>query len=323
MDKFPSVEKLANIVKRARLYGVEKMTFRPKMKLHGTNGGIRVNKGSDKPVPQSRNRVLSVKDDHLNFAKFVDSLELITVPNSTFTIYGEWAGPGIQDTDAVSKIGKRTFFVFAVVIHDDEGSETLWDDPGSIDGFLSIHFDIDDRDDIQIIPWYEPEYVFDMNDTDNIQLQFDRLKARIELTIAERDTYIWDLFDVVGPGEGLVFYPQGNLKRWWREFLWKAKTAAHAEVKVKKERVVAEKPEGVDEFIDMFFTDVRMDKLLNEHFNGEADKRNTGNVLKMVMSDVHKESQDELEKADFEWKDAARYGTNRVKQWFFKKCDQI
>ena len=105
--------------------------------------------------------------------------------------------------------------------------------------------------------------------------------------------------------------------------MWKAKTAAHAEVKVKKERVVAEKPEGADDFVDMFFTDVRLNKLLNEHFQGDADKKNTGLFLKAVMSDVHKESQDELEKADFNWKDVARYGPNRVKQWFFKKCDQI
>ena len=41
------------------------------------------------------------------------------------------------------------------------------------------------------------------------------------------------------------------------------------------------------------------------------------------MSDIHKESINEIEAADFEYKDAAKYLTQAIKTWWFAKCDQF
>ena len=322
MLKFPSVEKFANIVKCARAQSVEQMLFRPKIKLHGSNGGVRLNKDSDEIRPQSRNRILSIGDDNYGFAEFISGLKLKgNVSPVSATIFGEWAGKGIHDTDAITKIDNKYWFLFCVVV--DHG--TMICDPDHITDLINDIFEpTDSLGRVKVLPWQSSkQYKFKTYETDEMQLTFDKIKAEMELTVGERDPYVHDEFGVDGPGEGFVFYPVGVWKAKWTDYMWKVKTAAHAEVKVKKERVIAPKPDGVDEFIDMFFTDVRMQKLLDEHFNGEADRKQTGQFLRAVMTDVHKESKAEMENVDFEWKSVAKYGVDRIKSWFFTRCDQL
>ena len=60
-----------------------------------------------------------------------------------------------------------------------------------------------------------------------------------------------------------------------------------------------------------------MNKILAEHFGGIADKHHMGKVLGAIMSDLKKETVNEMERAAFEWKDVHRYAPPRIKAWFF------
>ncbi len=62
--------------------------------------------------------------------------------------------------------------------------------------------------------------------------------------------------------------------------------------------------------------------MLNE-IGGKAEPKKTGEFLKAVMSDVHKESQNEIDLADFEWKTVTKYAVPVVKEWWFKECNKL
>ena len=61
---------------------------------------------------------------------------------------------------------------------------------------------------------------------------------------------------------------------------------------------------------------------LNE-LGGKAQRVDTGAFLKAVMSDVYKESKQEILIADFEWKDVPKYAAPVAKAWWFAKCDEL
>jgi hypothetical protein len=107
------------------------------------------------------------------------------------------------------------------------------------------------------------------------------------------------------------------------DYIFKAKTEAHSVQKTKKRNHVApERPEGIDDFIKMFYTEQRFQQMLDE-IGGEATRAKTGEFLKAVMSDVHKESKEEIALASFEWKDVPKYAAPVVKTWWFKECDKL
>ncbi len=313
--KFPSIERFSDIVVRADHFDLDKVTYKVKIKLHGTNAGLRFENG--KWIAQNRSRDLTLEDSNYGYAEFVSELKQ---PLNQFegTFFGEWAGPGIQAGDAVTKIPGKHLFIYAYV----DPENILMDDPSQIEILLvKVFGEVPAR--IKVLPWTDIETTFDVKDKEGMQVQIDELKTQLENTVGNIDPFIKDEFNLEGPGEGWVFYPCGDLTPYWRDYLWKMKTERHAEVKTKRIRVTPKKPEGVDEFVQMFFTEARMEKLLNEHMGGVADRKNTGTWLKLIMSDVNKESGNEIAKAEFEWKDVSKYGSSAARTWFFKKCDTL
>jgi hypothetical protein len=128
---------------------------------------------------------------------------------------------------------------------------------------------------------------------------------------------------VSGPGEGIVFYAldQGA---YWRDWMFKVKSDAHTVNKSKvRDHVAPEKPAGMDEFVEMFFTENRFRQMLDEALGGVADRKKTGDFLKAVMSDVYKESVNEIELADFEWKDVTKYAVGVTRLWLFDEADKL
>jgi hypothetical protein len=110
----------------------------------------------------------------------------------------------------------------------------------------------------------------------------------------------------------------------WRDWMFKVKSEAHTINKSKKrDHVAPEKPEGIEEFIDQFFTENRFQQMLTEACGGVADRKQTGTFLKAVMSDVHKESINEIQLAEFEWKDVAKYAVNKTRIWLFDESDKL
>jgi len=62
---------------------------------------------------------------------------------------------------------------------------------------------------------------------------------------------------------------------------------------------------------------------LTEQFNDDIDIKNLGKFIKTTMEDVVKESKDELEASDLEWKPISSYGVNLIKQWYITKSNEL
>ena len=334
--KWPSIEKFSDVVHDARAYDVTYATFRGKIKLHGTNAAIRVEDGEF--IPQKRTSDLTVNNDNVGFARWVSTITPNIKLNQNVVIHGEWAGPGIQKGDAVSQVPNKKFFVFAAtstrpltedekeILGDEIDYNTVDDvviDPTALQSLVNQVFG--SHADIHVLPWQTEEFTVDMTSNEDAERFLSTVTNIVNDEIDKEDPYVKNEFGVSGPGEGLVFYVTDQDKQlFWKKYLFKVKTESHSVNKTKKKNsVVPEKPEGMDEFVEMFFTENRFKQMLNEHFDGVANKKDTGKFLGTVMQDVSKESVNELALADFEWKVVTKHATPTVRGWFLKEAEKI
>jgi len=156
MIKFPSIEQYRSIVKIIKdqtayigkdsdgnaefNYNIEypQVRFYGTPKGHGTNGGISFNFRTGELWAQSRENIITVQKDNAGFAAFVErnkedfikmfhkikelnyynfrNFELNEPTYPIVTIFGEWAGPGIQKGVGISQIDKKSFFIFDIKI---------------------------------------------------------------------------------------------------------------------------------------------------------------------------------------------------------------
>lgn len=320
-QKWTSIGKFSDVYKNAQRNSVGKVTYRSKIKLHGTNAAIRF-EGMD-VIAQKRTSDITVGADNAGFAAFVESLILFPIHLNRLNgliVYGEWAGPGIQKSDAVALIPEKMFFIFAVY---DTALDKWCIEPTEIANILSLLISAKSQR-IHILPWATETRTIDFLDQQMCQDFITSAVKVVDREIGECDPYIKSMFGVEGTGEGLVFYPTGEYADLGGPFMFKVKSDAHTVQKgKKKDRVAPPKPEGIDEFVTEYFTDNRMQQMLDEHFDGVADRKDTGAFLKTIMSDVHKESVNEIELADFEWGQVSKYAVNVVKKWFFDKADEL
>jgi RNA ligase len=316
--KFPSIESFGHVWRHMnRKFAPAPVEYGAKIKLHGTNGAVRVHKDGT-VVAQSRSRDLTLDDDNAGFAAWVKAHEdkwrihkgLFTDFN-TVIFYGEWAGRGIQKNDAVTKLNGKYFFVFAIqfddIVYTDWAEGTLPD----IDNLLTL-------------PWHGETFVIDFTSTEKANVHIDRINAEVE-AIGERDPFIFDIFGVEGPGEGLVLMPicgeDGIHRDDFSALMFKAKSEAHR-VKA-SEKAVSSRigiPDGVLEFVDMFVTDARCEQSLNEACDGIPEKPRTADFLKWMGNDVMKESVVELLEMGLTWKDVAGHVNKAAVRWFLQKC---
>lgn len=324
--KWRSINKFSDAFVYAQKHSVASFTYRGKMKLHGTNAGITFDNGV--AHPQKRSSFITVCDDNAGFAKFVSNLEI--KDNSTnMVIYGEWAGPGVQKSDAVTMISDKCFFVFSVL---DLDNNTMIIDPTELEVIVSNTFGKDyESQRVYVLPWHTQPMSIDFSRQPTCQRFIDGVMAEVDERIAKEDEYIKQTFGVSGPGEGLVMYGiEGYLldgtpldANSLLSYCFKAKTEKHAVQKTKSRNHVApERPEGIDDFIDSFYTEQRFEQVLNQ-IGGEATREKTGQFIKAVMTDVYKESEQEILLADFDWKDVPRYAASKVKSWWFTRCDEL
>ena len=122
--KFPKIRRMKDAAYAARKAGiVGPIEYRGTVKLHGTNGGVRLTADAP-PVAQSRNRDLTLEHDNHGFAAFVlrereaftRMLRIYKHPCDEMTVFGEWVGPGIQGGVALSQLTSKQFVMFAVAV---------------------------------------------------------------------------------------------------------------------------------------------------------------------------------------------------------------
>lgn len=342
MIKFPSIEQFRNVVatinRNFNYVGLDEngeaiydqslpkptITFKGTVKLHGTNAGISYNNEAG-VWAQSRENIITSQKDNAGFAFFVESkdtvfrelFDIIATHNNidcdtnTITIYGEWAGKGIQKGVGISNLLEKTYFVFGVKITphtetEDERKENpaYWVDSSYVEYVNHRIYNIEDFETYSID--------IDFNMPQLVQNQLS------ELTLAiEEQCPVANAFGFEGIGEGIV---------WTAEFKgvvhrFKVKGEKHSSSKVKTLAAVdTEKLNSITEFVEYAVTDSRFNQALENVFpnNEPVDTKKLGDVIRWVVNDIIKEETDTLASNGLEPKDVNKYISTVVRTKFFK-----
>jgi len=180
------------------------LNFSGTVKLHGTNAGVSYSR-KEGIYAQSRERTICIDDDNFGFAMFVEKnkdtfmkmfeqlSEYIVDDNTVITIFGEWAGKGIQKNVALNKIDKF-FAIFAIKISVSLETRYFLADE-TVKDFKSI----DNR-------------IFNTRDWANwkIDLDFDNIERSISTLVdltnkVEKLCPVGEYFGINGIGEGIVW----------------------------------------------------------------------------------------------------------------------
>lgn len=312
IERFQSMFKYANRFKPAINH-----IFRTKIKLHGTNASLTFTK--DGVIGGKRTGFVSIEKDNAGFARWT----LNTFHNKPvnpelegYIFYGEWAGKGVQKTDAVSQIENKCFFIFTA--KNEEGHRIY--EPDEIEKLVE-KAGLSDNSTVKVIPWFDNSVELNLHDSDQCQEYFEKMVDQVD-QIAKEDPYIKSEFDISGPGEGLVGYcisdPDSQL-------LFKVKTENHSVQKVKdRKSIKIEFSPNTKAFVDQFFTEARFEQIRSETISDDLEMKQLGKFIKDVVSDVQKESLNELaESPDVEWKDIVNMGVSKVKSWFITEVHKL
>lgn len=343
LNAFPSIEAFDRI-NSYQAYMREKnpseydpvIRVRPKIKLHGVNAAFGV--GPKGLWVQSRDALLS-PDNHLYraydtlmpFAKVLADIHASAVEAGwTFTVFGEWAGPGVQRKDAVTGISQKMFFPFMVTSHSPDFRPSPEDRraerrqirahtaPAAIQELLGF-----EARSMMVMPWAGEGVTLDFRDMTSVQSVLDGVNARSE-EAGIVDPFILETFGVEGPGEGFVYAPDSavtplNLET-YANLTFKAKAERHrVKISDKAAKIATELPADAHEFVETFVTENRMQQMLNEKLGGDTDKTKTGAFVAAVIKDVMKESGPEREALDVSDKALSGLMSRKAAKWFLDR----
>lgn len=305
--KFTSIDAFKNVWQSMnRKMEIPTISYTKRIKLHGTNAGVRIDREGNVFAQKRTSDIDYPNSDNAGFGAWVHKTNEVwkliaadVVFDNYIIFYGEWAGNGVQKSDAVSLI-KKHFFIFAVEI---DGK--IYNDTDFIEDLL-LDRDSTLLDNVIVLPEMERIGIcfFDSKGTNAI---LDRLNEEVE-KIGEEDPFIKEMFDVSGSGEGVVMapYAYGMPRDEWADAVFKMKSEAHRVQKTKTAAsTVAEIPEGVMEFVAMFVTPQRCEQGITEI--GGADIRKMRDFLTWMHDDVRKESTLEMEKMGITYDKVAKY----------------
>jgi hypothetical protein len=296
------------------------LKFNGTVKLHGTNAGVSYN-AHDGLWVQSRENIITPQQDNAGFAFFVEShkdvfLQMIMeifVNNKmqkddqihTVTIFGEWAGKGIQKGMGITNL-EKSFFIFGVKISKIEDPEfkAYWVDSSYLRSPENKIYNIEDYQ------TYEIDVDFNMP-----QLAQNKL---VEITIdVENECPVGKAFGFSGIGEGVVWSTEfkGSVHR------FKVKGEKHSASKVKVlAEVDIEKLNSIKEFVDYAVTENRFNQAMEKVFGlskENIDVAKLGDLLRWMVTDIMKEEMDTMVKNNIEPKEVNKYISQKTKEMFF------
>ncbi len=332
MEKFVHVESIKAVAKRVHRHNstcepgkeVSQVRYRGTVKIHGTNAGVVCAPGLPLQA-QSRNRELTLENDNMGFAAFVVEHEealreyAMEVRNvcglssiDPVVLYGEWCGPGIQKGVGVARLPYKQFAVFAARLRDG----------AYLDPFKSPDFCPPIHPFVRSVIEVEPIHVV----LDFVhKAQIADMLARVEEQVAKIDRSCpWAaMFDIEGPGEGLVFWPVWGADGYPdpSELVWKAKGAKHKEVTAAVSRdVPLAEVQHLTEFCARICPEARLNKGLDymREMAIPFEKRSTGQFLKWIGQDLKRECADLAAEEGFEWKAVASVSSAIARDFFFR-----
>lgn len=317
-----------------------KITFKSKVKLHGTNAGICIDFRNKEVKAMKRSSFIDSTSDNLGFAKWVEDtftfedfepLQICTGYIDVIRIYGEWCGPGVQSDVACSHTNTKNFYIFCMDIETEKFGTFRHVNPRTITDIL-VFCQFLDRSNVFIIPWHDYTLELDFSDANSMSEQLKKLNEVVE-GIGQEDPYIKEKFDISGKGEGLVLYPHvtetnypyidpvsGGIFSW---FNFKAKCEKHRVNKTKT--AVAIDPEVLktnNAFLDKFCTEQRFEQGWQEALDRDLDIKRISDLIKWVVTDIQKESKEEIEASNLDWKKVSGGIGGRVANWYKAKLKE-
>ncbi len=289
-------------------------------KCHGTNASVCYNYDDGFWV-QSRTNIITVEKDNAGFAfyaeskkeLFIDFIEHIARENDidlnvyTISIFGEWAGQGIQRGVAINNI-EKSLFVFGVKVSKpgDEGFKSYWLPHGNIKSPENRIYNIEDFQTFEIeIDFSKPQLA--QNEIIEMTKQVEE-----ECPVAKH-------FGHSGIGEGIVFainFKGNNLS-------FKSKGEKHSKSKVKTlKKVDNEKLQKIMDVADQVTPIWRLEQMMFETFDlnngGTIDRAKLGDYIRAVIKDVMKEEMDVIAAANLEPKDVNKNISIIARDYFFE-----
>ena len=310
--KFPNLKNVTGMF-------TEKDRVEITRKLHGTNAGVSFN-NKNGIWAQSKENIITIEKDNAGFAFhvksneefYINSLKNFAKSNeidldvNTITVYGEYAGGGIQKGVAISNI-QKSFFVFGVKISKpgDEEFKSFWINAKDFPRNPSLNI-------YNIYDYKTYEIDIDFKRPDIAQNKMIEIMSQVE-----EECPVSKEFGEIGIGEGNVW----TIEYKDEIYRFKVKGEKHSSSKVKTLAAVdVEKLNSITEFIEYAVTESRFNQALENVFpNSEPiDTRKMGDLIRWVVNDVIKEESDTLAKNGLEPKDVNKYLSAKVREMFFK-----
>jgi hypothetical protein len=337
---FPKIGQFRNIIRavvdHARFAGLDEngdatfdptktiptLTFEGTVKLHGTNAGVTINREGEMWA-QSREHIISIKQDNAGFAFFVESnkevfkelFSTIDMKDADFlTIFGEWSGGNIQKGVAINGLPKM-FVIFAVKLAYVNIEKTGTYLNSTIFGHLKSTenkiFNIQDY----------KKFTVDIDFENPAAIQNHLIEITTEI---ERECPVGKAFGNIGIGEGCVwkhFKDDGSVLQ------FKVKGKKHAGgSKIKKLQIVdTEKLNSINEFVEYAVTEGRLNQGIEKVFGSEdnLDIKKMGMFLKWMMSDIVAEEMDTMISNKLGPKDVGKYVSTKARNWFLTKWNKV
>jgi hypothetical protein len=330
---WPEIEAFYNIRKYTAahpeiLNGNSTVLYKAKVKLHGTNAAVQV--GNNGVVEcQSRTGIITPDNDNAGFARWVLATCMAPHQNTWdkakgHIIFGEWCGPGIQKSVAISEIPKKILAIFAARPLD--GSDRLIVEPKDL---ASLIVGIPDT---YVLPWFDPAAGRIVSGSqDPIQIDWSRSSDDLQSTtntinnwvagVEAEDPWVKATFDVKGTGEGLVFYPVSQEHLGFANFsnlVFKAKGEKHKNIKTAAPaQVNPEMAASVEAFVELVLTPARLEQ--GATAVGGYDMKQTGKFVAWCLADVQKETTDELEASQLDWKQVQKPLGDKARIWYLEQ----
>jgi len=339
--RMPSIEQfrstIYHITKAARFDGLNKenepiynlnvlptLKAQGTVKLHGTNASVCYNT-DDGLWAQSKKNIITPEKDNAGFASFVESkrslfIELCQIVftnntidhNNSVTIYGEWAGIGIQKNVGISQL-EKSFYIFGIKISPfNEEQDSYWVD--------SHIFDLSKEKHIHHIKDFKTfEIEIDFN---NPFLSNNEMVSMVEFV--EKECPVAKQLGVSGIGEGIVF--ETSYKN--HKYKWKMKGEKHAgKSKVKKANKVDDKKlQLIIDIVERVTPEWRLEQMYQETFDtlngGSGDIKKTGDYIGAVIRDVIKEEKSVISKSGLIPKDINSSVAEKSRMWLMEKLNE-
>jgi len=292
--------------------------------VHNSNAGVSHN-DKDGIWIQARERIITIEKDNFGFAFFVKSNQEIfeqffkdiysenniDPKEFTTTIYGEFAGPGIQKGVAISQLKEKSLFIFGVKISKPQDSEfkSYWLNSSNLRSKENRIYNIED--------FKKFEIDVDMNFPQLSQNKFVELVEEVE-----KECPVAKEFGISGIGEGIVWVIdyEGNKHR------FKTKGSKHSVSRVRTiASVDVEKLKSVQDFVEYSVTENRFNQAINEVFGSKEnmDVKKMGDFLRWMIKDITSEEMDTMIENNLEAKDVNKYLSFKAREMFFESYNNL